>query len=63
VVYKTLVPDNRNVKVKCTMAKSNNITLKPGSMVVTKRHTIENVVHLESLLSMTSDLLSQVKWL
>ena len=45
MVYTTLVSDNHNVKVKCTIAMSNNITLKPGSMVVTKRHTIENGVH------------------
>jgi hypothetical protein len=37
--------------VKSTIAKLNKSTLKPDSLVVTKRHTVEEGVHLEETLT------------
>jgi hypothetical protein len=51
VVYKIFAPDNHHVKVRCKIAVTKNITLKPGSLVITKRHTVEEGVHLEKTLT------------
>jgi transposase InsO family protein len=51
VVYKTFIPDNHHIKVKCKVETPNNVILKPGSLVITKRNTIEDGVYLEETLT------------
>ena len=51
VVYKTFVPDNHHIKVKCTIETPNNIILKPGSLVITRRNKIEEGVFMEETLT------------
>ena len=51
VIHKTFIPDNHHTKVKCTISTPNNVILKPGSLVITKRNTIESGVYLEETLT------------
>ena len=50
-VYKTFVPENHHVKVKCSVKTPDNVSLKPGSLVITKRSEISPGVYIEESLT------------
>ena len=50
-VYKTFLPENFHVKVKCSVKTPDNVSLKPGSLVITKRSEICDGVYIEESLT------------
>jgi hypothetical protein len=51
VIHKTFIQDNHHTKLKCTISTPNSALLKPGSLVITKRNTIEYGVYLGETLT------------
>ena len=50
-VYKTHVPDNYHVKMKCTLKVPNSVVIRPGSLVLTQKTEIEHGVYIEPSLT------------
>ena len=50
-VYKTHVPDNYHVKMKCTLKVPHNVVIRPGSLVLTQKSEIEDGVFIEPSLT------------
>ncbi len=46
-VYKTFIPDNHHAKIQCQINTANNVTLKPGSLLIIQKAEIADGVFLE----------------